>query len=230
MSSSDTVAAALPIPLTPAQRAHRRSVVFLRWLRRIHLWVGLWGAALGLLFGLTGFLMNHRAILKIPVEKMVPGQAQLPLPAEGPLPFNSADGLADWVRRELALGDQHGRVRSEPARPVAWGDKTLQQPARWSVDFASLGRQVRAEYWVGNRSVKVETQDATAMGTLMRLHSGNGVSAFWVLLADTLAGGMVLLSVTGLLLWSRLHPMRLSTVALSLGSLVATVAYVAVAA
>ena len=50
MSSSDTAAAALPISLTPAQRAHRRSVVFLRWLRRIHLWVGLWGASLGLLF------------------------------------------------------------------------------------------------------------------------------------------------------------------------------------
>lgn len=229
MSSTDH-AATMAIPLTPAQRSHRRSVLFLRWLRRIHLWVGLWGAALGLLFGVTGFLMNHRAVLKIPVEKMVPSQAQLPLPADGPVPFDSADAMADWVRRELSLGEAHGRVRAEPPRPVAWGDKRLQQPARWSVDFATVTRQVRAEYWVGNRSVKVETQDATAMGTLMRLHSGNGVSAFWVLLADTLAGGMVLLSVTGLLLWSRLHPMRLSTVALSLGSLVATAGYLLVAA
>jgi hypothetical protein len=32
--------------MTPVQRAHRRSVVFVRWLRKIHLWVGLWGAAL----------------------------------------------------------------------------------------------------------------------------------------------------------------------------------------
>ena len=39
--------------LTPAQHAHRRSAVFFRWLRRIHLYVGLWGAALGLLFGAT---------------------------------------------------------------------------------------------------------------------------------------------------------------------------------
>lgn len=60
----------------------RRAVVFVRWLRKIHLYVGLWGAALGLLFGATGILMNHRAILKIPIEKTAQTTTQLSLPAQ----------------------------------------------------------------------------------------------------------------------------------------------------
>lgn len=229
MSSTSLDAGTVPaITLTPAQRAHRKSVLFLRWLRRIHLWVGLWGAAIGLLFGATGFLLNHRAIMKIPVEKSVQRQTQLALP-DGPAPFDSAEAMAAWLQKELQLDGEPGRVRAEPARPVPWGDKTLTQPARWSVDFAHPGQQVRAEHWVGNRTVKVETIDSTAIGLLFRLHTASGVSAFWVLLADTIAGGLVLLSVTGLLLWSRLHPIRLSTLGLSLGALLAAAGYLAIA-
>ena len=73
-----------------------------------------------------------------------------------------------------------------------------------------------------NRFVKVETQDATPIGTLMRLHTASGVSAFWVLLSDSVAGALIVLSLTGLLLWTRLHPLRLSAVAASLAALVAS--------
>ena len=48
-------------------------------------------------------------------------------------------------------------------------------------------------------------------------------SAFWVLLSDTIAGAMMLLSVTGLLLWTRLHPLRLAGVATVCGALLGTV-------
>jgi hypothetical protein len=44
-----------------ARRQRARRATFIRWLRKVHGWVGLWGAALGLLFGVTGFLLNHRA-------------------------------------------------------------------------------------------------------------------------------------------------------------------------
>jgi hypothetical protein len=80
---------------------------------------------------------------------------------------------------------------------------------------------VNAEYFVGNRFVKVETQDATPIGTLMRLHTASGVSAFWVLLSDTIAGGLIVLSLSGLLLWTRLHPIKLTAVAASLAALLA---------
>ncbi|MFD2270727.1 hypothetical protein ACFS07_05380 [Undibacterium arcticum] len=62
-----------PLPATSSLSAPKRSrskrAVFLGWLRKTHLYIGLWGALLGLLFGATGILLNHRSVLKIPIEK-----------------------------------------------------------------------------------------------------------------------------------------------------------------
>jgi hypothetical protein len=74
------------------------------------------------------------------------------------------------------------------------------------------GGAFNAEYFVGNRFVKLDRIDATPIGTLTRLHMSIGVSAFWVLLADTIAGAMILLSITGLLLWTQLHTVRTAAV------------------
>jgi len=206
---------------TPAQRAHRRSVLFLRWLRKIHLYVGLWGAGLGLLFGATGILMNHRAVLKIPVEKVVQKSAQLELPAR----FANADEMAQWLQSELKFEGVHTRVKADPPKRVIWADREVEQPARWTFNWHAPHKAVNAEYLVGNRFVKVETQDATPIGTLMRLHMATGVGAFWVLLSDTIAGGLIVLSVTGLLLWSRLHPVKLSAVGTSVAALLGALWY-----
>ncbi len=56
-------------------------------------------------------------------------------------------------------------------------------------------------------------------GFITRLHKGIGMGTAWVLLADTLAGGLVFLSLTGLLLWTKLHGSRLAMAGLGLGSL-----------
>jgi hypothetical protein len=47
----------------------------------------------------------------------------------------------------------------------------------------------------------------------------------WVLLADTLAGGLIVLSLTGILLWTRLHGGRLAAAGLGFGSLVLAAAF-----
>src|SRR4051812_12573063 len=84
---------ALPDASLQLRRRSRRAV-FLKWLRKTHLYVGLWGAALGLLFGATGILLNHRSVMKIPIEKSVQKTAQLPLPAQ---PFESAQQMSGWL-------------------------------------------------------------------------------------------------------------------------------------
>jgi hypothetical protein len=211
---------------TPAQRKNRRGVLFLRWLRKIHLYVGLWGAAMGLLFGATGIVMNHRAVLKIPIEKVVQRSAQLALPDAVQGGFASADEMASWLQRELGFQGLQVRTKAEPTRKVTWGERELLQPARWTFSFNSPHKAVNAEYLVGNRYLKVDTQDATVIGTLTRLHNAVGVTAFWVLLSDTIAGGLIVLSVTGLLLWSRLHGVRLATLAVSLAALGAAIGFV----
>lgn len=134
-------------PLPPNNTRTRRTV-FLTWLRKTHGWIGLWGAALGLLFGGTGILLNHRAIMKIPAAQVQETMLQLPLP--NPAPVN-VKKMADWLQQELALDRTATRTRSEPSRPVAWGDKALKQPEHWSVTFSSPRDGMQAEYWVGNQ-------------------------------------------------------------------------------
>jgi len=216
------LAAALPIPAAQPRNRSRRAV-FLRWLRKTHLYLGLWGALLGLVFGATGILMNHRAILKIPVEKSVQTTAQLPLPERA---FEKPQELATWLQDELKFTPaQSPIVKSQGQKKIIWGDREVVQPERWTVSLQSPQRGVNAEYFVGNRFVKLDQIDSTPIGTLMRLHTAVGVSAFWVLLSDTIAGCLILLSITGLLLWTQLHTMRTAAVMVSIGGLLASICF-----
>jgi len=210
-------------PIVQRTRGRSRKALFLIWLRRIHLYVGLWGAVLGLLFGATGILLNHRAILKIPVEKVVQRSAELALPDAGTRSFATPEAMASWLQAELKFDGPPTRTKIDPPRKVIWADRELVQPARWTIGLASPHRGVNAEYVVGNRFVKVDIQDATPIGTLTRLHMAVGVTAFWVLLSDTIAAGLIVLSITGALLWSRLHAVKLSAVVVSLTALLASV-------
>lgn len=201
------------------KRSRSRRAVYLGWLRKTHLYVGLWGAVLGLLFGVTGILLNHRSILEIPVAKTVRTSAQLPLPTQA---LASPQQLSAWLQQELKFtAQQVTQTKSEPAKQIVWADRSLMQPERWSISLHSPQRGVVAEYFVGNRFVKLEQVDATPIGTLTRLHMSVGVSAFWVLLSDSIAGSLILLSITGLLLWTQLHPVRTVAVMTSVGALLA---------
>ena len=193
-----------------------RRAIFLKWLRKTHGWIGLWGAAIGLLFGVTGILLSHRTVLKIPAAQVQETMLQIPLPT--PAPAN-AKAMASWLQQELMVDRPASRERSEPAKPVAWGDKTLKQPAHWSVTFNSPQANLQAEYWVGNNFVSVKRGDQNIWGTLNNLHKGNGVGIPWILFADTLAGSIILLSLTGVILWTQLNRRRMIGFGIGLTSL-----------
>jgi hypothetical protein len=210
-----------PAPDQPRTQAGQRSrrATLLKWLRKIHLYIGLWGAILGLLFGITGILQNHRAILKIPLEKGVQTSTQLTLPTGG---FATAPEMADWLQGVLKFTPaQKPMIRIQPAKQVIWADLDVRQPERWAINLGSPQHSIAAEYFVGNHFVKVEQNDATVLGTLMRLHTASGVNAFWVLLSDTIAGSLILLALTGLLMWTQLHTMRTVAMLTSVGALLA---------
>jgi len=199
------------------RRKRSRRAVFLTWLRLTHLYVGLWGAALGLVFGVTGILLNHRSVMKIPVELTTQKSAQLPLPARA---FTSPEEMSVWLQTELKFPTAPAvKAKAQPAKTIVWAEVAVQQPERWTISLTSPGRGVLAEYFVGNRFVKVDHTDATPIGTLARLHMSVGVDAFWVLLSDTIAGSLILLSLTGLLLWTQLHTVRTLAVLTSIGAL-----------
>jgi hypothetical protein len=189
---------------------------WLKWLRRLHAWVGLWGAALGLLFGISGFLLNHRTVMKIPAAQMESSQIELALPATPP---TNAKDLATWLQTQLNIDHEASKISTEPEKTVTWSGQTYQQPALWRVDFHNPQRSINAEYWLGNNYVSVKQQDANAFAFITRLHKGVGMSVGWVLLVDSLAGGLVFLSLTGLLLWTKLHGSKLTMTGIGLTSL-----------
>ncbi len=204
----------IPNPETLPRQSKR--IPWLKWLRRIHAWVGLWGAALGLLFGISGILLNHRAVMKIPAAHIQQSQIELALPT--PLPAD-AEALAQWLQAQLNIDKEPGRISTEPAKTVTWAGQNIQQPGQWRVYFHSPQYSINAEYWVGNAYVSIKHQDANIFAFITRLHKGVGMGTAWILLADTLAGGLVFLSLTGLLLWTKLHGSRLAMAGLGLTSL-----------
>lgn len=193
-----------------------KRISWLKWLRRFHAWVGLWGAALGLLFGVSGVLLNHRMVMKIPAVQMEQSQVELILPT--PPPAN-AEELAKWLQGYAAIDRKPSRISVEPAKTVRWAGQNLQQPSQWRVDFHNPQHSLTAEYWVGNSYVSVKHQDANVFAFITRLHKGVGMGTAWVLLADSLAGGLVFLSLTGILLWTKLHGSRLAMAGLGMTSL-----------
>lgn len=204
-----------------SRQQRSRRATFIKWLRKVHGWIGLWGAALGLLFGTTGFLLNHRGgPLRVSTGEPQVSVLQVPLPQPAP---QTPRELGQWLRHELNLAGKPGRVQQEPARPVAWGERSIVQPEHWQLNFASPRENTSAEYWVGNGYVTVKRSENTCLAMLTNLHKGVGLSVGWVLLIDTLAGSIILLSLTGVLLWTELNKRKTVGAVLVLGSIAAAV-------
>ena len=220
-------------PASGRERRKRgqRYALFLVWVRKAHSWIGLWGALLGLIFGLSGIWLNHRAVLKLPPMAQHRGTVQLALPSPPPA---TAPEMTDWLMRALERSDQPNTVRVEPAKPVPWaktdarpGEGTagaspqpaLMQPARWLFNFGGPSELVQAEYWQGNQSVGVATISNGFLATITNMHKGVGMSTPWILLIDTLAGSLIFLSLSGVVLWIQLNKRR----AIGFGILVTSV-------
>ena len=214
--------AAARAPARPAAAGARR-LQLLRWLRSAHIYVGLWGALVGLLLGASGLLLNHRAILKLPVERGERAVVQIEF---DDVPADAA-ALARRIGPVLGFDAQRAtqapRIRVEPAATVSWAGVPIAQPERWQVTFALPQRHAQVEYVVGNRFAKVERFDANLLGVLTRLHQSIGVDAAWVLFMDSIAGSFLFLSISGVALWSQLRARRVAG-SLLLGGSVAAVA------
>ncbi|WON72816.1 PepSY-associated TM helix domain-containing protein [Nitrosospira sp. Is2] len=179
---------------------------FLVWLRRTHAWVGLWGAVLGLVFGASGILLNHRNEMKIPLASQHETRQVVAPPVAS---LQSAEALEAWLRVKFKLPHAKSRVQKKPGGPVPWGGGQIVQPENWRVTLTTPNLSLNAEYWQGDTEAHIEQKEANAWATLANFHKGSGMSNAWILLTDTLAGGLLVLAITGTLLWSRLHGPRL---------------------
>src|SRR4030088_947241 len=79
-----------------------------RLMRQLHLWIGAWGAIAAILFGVSGFMQNHRAVWRLPqgdstevskIELAVPESARA-----------SREALRAWLRDERHINVENQRV------------------------------------------------------------------------------------------------------------------------
>lgn len=192
------------------------------WLRKTHGWIGLWGAVLGLLFGTAGLWLNHRAVLKLPMQQQR-AMTRMALPDPAP---RSAQELAAWLQQALPDVGAPNMVRVEPAKRAPWSEdgERVQQPEHWMLHFGGPHGLVQADYWRGNHSVAVTRIDNGFVATLANLHKGVGMSVPWILLVDSLAGSLVFLCLSGVALWMLTHRRRLVPGLAILGASVAVTA------
>lgn len=216
----------LPGPL------NRTEVV--QWLKRIHAWTGFWGALAFLLIGASGMLLNHRSVLKIdtgaPQEVM---SADIPV---DPALIKSPEDLGKWAQGEFgtaleprapraegggsgARGQGGSRAEVSGGQKVELMGREVKQAEVWKQSFNGSNGVLNVEYTPGSASVKATRTAQNALGFLKNLHKGSGMSWPWILFIDTMAGGLIAMSLTGALLWSRLHGPRLAAVGIVTASL-----------
>jgi uncharacterized protein len=198
------------------QRWDRPQVLI--WLKRVHAWTGLWGALIFLLIGISGFLLNHRSVLKIETPKPVEvSSVEIAVPQGA---IRDADGLAKWAQTKLSLPVEGREPPKEKGKPKAILGKPVVEAERWTRVFNLHDSRLTVAYTPGSTSASVSAEALGILGTIKNLHKGTGLGVAWVLLIDTIAGALIMMSLTGFLLWSNLHGRRLFAGAVAGGSLI----------
>lgn len=170
-----------------------------RIVRQLHLWIGAWGAIAAILFGTSGFVMNHRAVLKLPQGSSSDlSKVELPVP-EGVR--STPEAMRTWLRDTQKLDIDNVRVMR--AQPVEFNGQKIKPPARWMFSGGNARVSTQAEYSEGNASMTVSTTEQSPLAVLTRLHKGVGGGVAWILLTDTFALAMIALGISGILLWAR---------------------------
>lgn len=223
--------------------------IFLVWLRRSHGWLGIWGAVAGILFGLTTIAMVHanifrtgedtRTVVQLPVNGAAIDsvddlgafvKAELGLRTEWRQPRNAPPTVA------LSESGTAGGAEPAGAAPVsatgamgsggrrgggAVGAQT-NQPV-FITQFTSPQRTLDLRYVAGNEYIQIVDTERGFFETMNRLHRGNGAQLGWTLLGDAFSGALIVLALSGVLLWSRMDGSRLLAIGLGSAGLLAVV-------
>ena len=82
------------------------------------------------------------------------------------------------------------------------------------------------EHIQGSNSVWVEQNQQNFLGFIKNLHKSTGAQLAWVLFMDMIAGALILMTLNGFLLWTRLHGTRLLAGAIVMASIITATAAV----
>lgn len=169
--------------------------------------------AAAILFGISEFMQNHRGIMKLPqgdtteissVDVDVPESARA-----------SRGAMRQWLHdsQHVDVEIQRPRGGGEGARaggpdgarsregggggPSAGGDQ------RWMFNGGNARLTTQVEYNEGASTATIHKSQNSPLAVLERLHKGLGGGAAWILLGDSFAFAMVLLGISGIIMWAR---------------------------
>ncbi len=171
-----------------------------RWTRQLHLWIGAWGAIAAILYGFTGLVMNHRFAMQWPQGDSVPAEpVRIVVPEAARA---TPEALAHWLAREHGLQALSKRTGG-PGGPMPLGRGKAEQPARWSFSGGTARDSWNADYAVGDASLELKRSRHDWLAAFNRLHKSQGGGLAWIVLSDSFALAMVLLGISGIVLWAR---------------------------
>jgi hypothetical protein len=188
-----------------------------RLVRQLHLWIGAWGAIAAILFGISGFMQNHRGIMKLPqgdtteissVEMEVPESARQTR-EEMRAWLHDVQHIDVEIQRARGGGPSAGGRGAEGGRrggdsgPGGGGAGPGGSGKRWMFNGGNARILTQVEYVEGASTATVRKSENSPLAILSRLHKGVGGGVPWILLTDSFAVAMVLLGISGIILWAR---------------------------
>jgi uncharacterized protein len=175
-----------------------------RLMRQRPLWIGAWGAMAAILFGVSGFVQNHRAVLKLPQgDSTEVSKAELAVPEPARV---SREALRTWLRDEQHINVESQRV--PPGRGGEAGGQRAPQEGRWNFSGGNARIVTQVEYVEGAPAATIRTIVQSPLAVLNRLHKGVGGGVAWIFLGDSFALAMIALGISGLIMWSRGRSLR----------------------
>jgi hypothetical protein len=183
-------------------------------VRQLHLWIGAWGAIAAILFGISGFMQNHRGIMKLPqgdTTQISSVELEIPESARA-----SRETMRAWLHdtQHIDVEIQRARGGGEGARAGGPGGRGGESgpggggagpggSKRWMFNGGNARILTQVEYTEGASTATVRKSENSPLAILERLHKGVGGGAAWILLTDSFAVAMVLLGISGIILWAR---------------------------
>lgn len=176
----------------------------MRFVRQLHLWIGAWGALAAIVYGGTGFMQNHRAVLKLPQGQSTElSKVELPVPEAARA---SPEALRQWLT--ATQGFDVDNMRVQPPTKLVFKGQSITPPARWTFSGGNARISWMADYSVGNATLQLRNTEQSPLAIMSRLHKGIGGGIAWTFLGDSFALAMVLLGISGLMLWARGRSLR----------------------
>jgi hypothetical protein len=182
----------------------------LKWTRTLHICLTMLGLLLLLFFAVTGFMLNHAEWFSLDQVHTRTVEGKLPTAL-----LSEPDKLMVVER----LRSDYGAAAALDSFEI--DDDTLR------VVFRGPGRQTEATIRRADGQTEVVCESHGVVGRLTDLHRGKAAGKAWGLIIDGTCVLLLIVSVTGLILWASLRTRRrLGLVALVLGVTVGMVVYV----